>query len=251
MKIGNSFNTQSTNYIDQNRSATQGALSKIAASRELSGKDNATLLIADALNSQISSLTQGVQNSNEAVGMLQIADAALSNISKSSDKLEDLSVRYNNAALNSNQKNMLSQEFSATKNAMQDIIQETTYNGKAILNNSMNFETGMGVLSTGTLKVDDLTKLAIENQDGIQNFRDNLNTTRSNIGSSMQQFSAGITNSLSAVSNLTSAYGQISQSPMDVNINDFNQSQIKLDSSILAQSHQNDMLQKRISALLF
>lgn len=132
MKIG-SFHTQNTtNYINQNKSAAQEALSKIAASRELSGKDSANLLIADALGSQISSLSQGVQNSNEAVGMLQIADSTLSTVSQNADRLNELSVRYNSAALNNQQKDMLTSEFNATQRAMQDAISTTTYNGQPL-----------------------------------------------------------------------------------------------------------------------
>ena len=250
MKIGDSFNTQNLNYLNQNKNGVSDILSKIAATRELSGKDSANLLIADALNSQISTLTQGVQNSNEAVGILQVADAALSNISKSSSKLEELSVRYNNAALSTDQKNMLTQEFNATKQAMQDIVEETTYNGKALLNDSMSFETGAGVVSTGSLEVSGLDELSIEDQSAIQSFRENLNTTRSSVGSSMQQFAVSITNSLSAVSNLTSSASFMQESGMDTKINELNQNQTKLQSSILAQAHQSSLLQKRVSALL-
>ncbi|MBE0492286.1 MAG: flagellin [Sulfurospirillum sp.] len=250
MKIGNSFNTQNANYINQNKTLAEQALSKIGATRELSGKDTSNLLIADALNSQISTLTQGVQNSNDAIGILQIADASLANITINADKLQELSVRYNSAALNSDQKNMLTVEFNDTQKAMQDIVQSTTYNGKAILNDSMSFETGSGVVSTGPMEVGGLNGLSIENQDGIQNFRQNIDTTRASIGSSMQQFAVGITNSLAAVSNLTSAASQIQEAPMDTKINDFNLAQLKLESASMAQVHQNEMLQKRVSALL-
>ncbi len=250
MQISNSFNTQSINNINQNKANTESILSKIAAVRELSGKDGSNLMIADSLNSQISSLTQGVQNANDGIGMLQIADGTLSNLSQSADKLNQLSVRYNSAALNSDQKAMLQQEFSATTQAMQDMVQQTTYNGKQIFGQTMSFEMGNGSIDVSALQVSGIDSMSIDNQNSIQSFMDNLDQTRSDVGSAMNQFETSITNSLSAVSNLSSSKSNIEETPMDKKISDLNQNQLKLEVSMLAQAHQNNQLQKRISALL-
>jgi len=238
MTIGNSFNAGMTNYLNQNKTNTEETLSKIGAVRELSGQDSASLIIADSLNSQISSLTQEIQNSNDMVGMMQIADSAVLNMTENTQKLNDLSVRSNNAALNSDQKQMLNQEFQATKEVIQSISDNTSYNGKSLLSSEFNLEV------TG---IDDLS---IENQDSIAAFQDGLESLSSEIGSTTNQIEVSIANSLSAVSSLTSAYSNISEEPMDQKINDLTSNQIKLDASILAQNHQTQMLQQRMSALL-
>lgn len=250
MKIGNSFNTQALNDLNQHKTNTDSILSKIAATRELSGKDSANLMIADALNSQISTTTQGVQNANEAIGILQIADSTASNLSQSADKLNQLSVRYNNDALNSDQKSMLTSEFNSTKEAMQDMIDNTTYNSKPIFGEGMSFEMGNGTIDISSLEVGGIGELDITDQSTIQQYIDSLSNTRSDIGSAMQEFEVGVTNSLSAISNLTNSKSIIEESPMDTKIDDLNTNQTKLEASILAQAHKNDQLQKRISALL-
>lgn len=250
MKIG-SFHTQNTtNYINQNKNAAQEALSKIAASRQLSGKDSANLIIADALGSQISSLSQGVQNSNEAVGMLQIADSTLNTVSQNADRLNELSVRYNSAALNDEQKDMLTSEFNATQKAMQDAISATTYNGKSLFSESMSFETGSGMIAVSALQTQGLSELSIDNSQDIQSFIQNVDSTRSDIGSSLQEFEVSITNSLSALSNLTGSASNIEETPLDKIINDFAKGDLKLQSSLITQAHQNEMLQQRVTALL-
>ena len=238
MKIGNSFNTQISNNINQNKANTQETLSKIGAVRELSGKDNASLMIADSLNTQISSLTQEIQNSNDMVGMMQVADSAVTNIAENTQKLSELSVRNNNAALNSEQKQMLNQEFQATKETIQGIVDTTSYNGKSLLSSESNLEV------TG------IDKLSIDNQDSIATFQDTLGSLSSQIGATTNQNEVSIANSLSAVSNLTSSYANISETPLDVKVADLASNQIKLDASIMAQNHQTQMLQKRISSLL-
>jgi len=238
MTIGNSFNTGITNYLNQNKTNTEETLSKIGAVRELSGKDSASLMIADSLNSQISSLTQEIQNSNDMVGMMQIADSAVSNMTENTQKLNDLFVRNNNAALNSDQKQMLNQEFQATKEAIQSISDTTSYNGKSLLSSEFNLE------------VSGIDELSIENQDSIVAFQDSLESLSSQIGSTTNQIEVSIANSLSAVSNLTNSFANISEAPMGTKVNDLASNQIKLDASIIAQNHQTQMLQQRMSALL-
>ncbi len=238
MNIGNSFNTNSVNYINQNKTNTEETLSKIGAVRELSGKDSASLITSNAISSQISTLTQNIQNENESIAMRQIADSSLRNVYEDTNRLKELSVANNNAALNDAQKNFLKEEFQSTLNSMKDTIDGTQYNGKSLLTSELNLE------------VSGLDQLSLENQEGIEGFMTNLDELNSEIGSAMNRSEVSIANSLSAVSNLTSSYANISEEPMDQKLNDLATNQIKLESSIIAQNHQTDTIQKRISALL-
>ena len=238
MNIGNSFNTQTINYMDQNKTNTEETLSKIGAVRELSGQDSADLIISDSLSSQISTLTQNIQNENESIAMNQIADSSVQALSQSTDRLNQLSVANNNAALNSSQKDALSSEFQATVDSMQDIVDTTQYNDMQLLS------------SSGSLEVSGLDSLSIDNQEGISSFASSLDSLSSTIGSNVNQSSVSISNSLSAVSSLTNSYANISEEPMDTKISDLKTDQIKLDSSILAQTHQTQMLQQRMTTLL-
>lgn len=238
MKISSSSNTQVLNLITQNKSQTDLMLEKINATRELSGKDGANLVVSDALSSQIASLSQGVQNANETIGMYQIADASIQAIQSGADKLGDLSVRFNNATLGSDQKAMLQKQFNDISTSMQDIAAQTTYNGQNLLS------------STYGLDVSGLNNLSINDQEGIANFRENLTALSSTISSQLNSASSTITSSLTAMTNLSSANAQISEKPLDQKIAEISSDQIKLTSSVLTQIHQNNMMQQNISALL-
>lgn len=238
MKISSSSNTQVLNLITQNKSQTDLMLEKINATRELSGKDGANLVVSDALSSQIASLSQGVQNANETIGMYQIADASIQAIQSGADKLNDLSVRFNSAALGSDQKAMLQKQFNDISISMQDIAAQTTYNGQNLLS------------STYGLDVSGLNNLSINDQEGIANFRENLTALSSTISSQLNSASSTITSSLTAMTNLSSANAQISEKPLDQKIAEISSDQIKLTSSVLTQIHQNNMMQQNISALL-
>ena len=238
MKIGNSFNTQTANHINKNKTNTQETLSKIGAVRELSGKDDSTLIISNSISSQISTLTQNIQNENESIAMNQIVDSSLKSVYESADKLNELSVAHKNAALNSSQKDALNEEFQATVTSMKDVIETTKYNGKSLFTSAQNLEV------TG------VDSLNIENQDSISWLKEGLDSLNTNIRSEMNKSEVSIANSLSAVSNLTNSYANISKEPMDKKIGDLETNQIKLTSSIIVQNHQTQALQQRISALL-
>ncbi len=238
MKISSSSNTQILNTISQNKNNTDNTLEKIAATKELSGKDSASLVISDALSSQISSLSQSVQNANETVSMYQIADSSLQAIQAGTDRLNSLSVSYNNAALNSDQKAMLQNEFTSVSQSMQDIANQTTYNGQNILSSSYG------------LDVSGLGSLSIDNQQGINDFSQSVNSLSSTVGSRINSATSDINNALTTITNLSSANAQISETPMEQKVATDNTNEIKLTSSILAQVHQNSMMQQSLQALL-
>lgn len=238
MKVSSSSNTQVLNLITQNKSQTDVMLEKINATKELSGKDGANLVVSDALASQMAALSQGVQNANESIGMYQIADASIQAIQSGTDKLNDLSVRFNSATLGSEQKASLQKQFEDISTSMQDIAAQTTYNGQNLL--SSNY--GLNVSGLGDLNIKD--------QEGIANFRENLSSLSSTISSQMNSASSSITSSLTAMTNLSSANAQISEKSLDQKIAEISSDQIKLSSSVLTQIHQTSMMQQNISALL-
>ena len=238
MQINSGFSTQTTNMLNQHKTNTDAILSKIGATRELSGKDTANLVISDALASQISTLGQSIQNSNETVGMYQIADASLQVIQAGSEKLNELSVRYNSASLNSDQRAGLAGEFADITKAMQQMAQSSSYNGQSLLSQTFG------------LDVSGMSELSITDQEGIQAFSQNVSTLSSTVGSRINAEQVSLTNSLSAMSALSSANAQISEQPLDQKISNLTNEELKLNSALLAQTHQTTLMQQRISALL-
>lgn len=86
--------------------------------------------------------------------MYQIADSSLQAIQAGADQLNELSVRYNSASLNSDQKSMLNEEFNVINSAMQDIATQTTYNGQNLLSSNYGLDvTGLSELSVEDQRV--------------------------------------------------------------------------------------------------
>ena len=120
MKINNSNAMQQNHYLNNAQKSQDKALENIAAVRAISGIDSANLAIADSLRSQSSTIDQGVANAYDAIGVLQIADASLTNISQSADRLSELSVRMNSGIMTDAQKTMLRGEATRLTESIND-----------------------------------------------------------------------------------------------------------------------------------
>src|SRR5580692_6736119 len=75
-----------------------------------SGDDAAGLAVANGINSQISQLSQGVNNANDGLSQLQIVDGGLSNISTILNRLQTLATESASATFAGN-RTTLNQEF--------------------------------------------------------------------------------------------------------------------------------------------
>ncbi|EJF5383931.1 flagellin C [Campylobacter coli] len=248
MMISDASMMQQNYYLNNAQKASEKALENIAAVRAISGIDSANLAIADSLRSQSSTIDQGVANAYDAIGVLQIADASLTNISQSADRLNELSVKMNNAALSDSQKSMLRTEATRIQESINDSFNNATYNGKNVFQ-TMNFVAGSG---TETTNLNPLTTsgLSIDNQDSITNFMDQLGALRSEIGSSINAITSNINASVQNSINTKAAENNLLNNDMAKNVNDFNSNYLKENAAAFVAAQSNMQLQSKIASLL-
>ncbi len=248
MMISDASMMQQNYYLNNAQKASEKALENIAAVRAISGIDSANLAIADSLRSQSSTIDQGVVNAYDAIGVLQIADASLTNISQSADRLNELSVKMNNAALSDSQKSMLRTEATRIQESINDSFNNATYNGKNVFQ-TMNFVVGSG---TETTNLNPLTTsgLSIDNQDSITNFMDQLGALRSEIGSSINAITSNINASVQNSINTKAAENNLLNNDMAKNVNDFNSNYLKENAAAFVAAQSNMQLQSKIASLL-
>ncbi|EAI2035680.1 flagellin [Campylobacter coli] len=248
MMISDASMMQQNYYLNNAQKASEKALENIAAVRAISGIDSANLAIADSLRSQSSTIDQGIANAYDAIGVLQIADASLTNISQSADRLNELSVKMNNAVLSDSQKSMLRTEATRIQESINDSFNNATYNGKNVFQ-TMNFVVGSG---TETTNLNPLTTsgLSIDNQDSITNFMDQLGALRSEIGSSINAITSNINASVQNSINTKAAENNLLNNDMAKNVNDFNSNYLKENAAAFVAAQSNMQLQSKIASLL-
>ena len=107
-----------------------------------SGDDAAGLAIANSYRNNISEVTQGISNANDAVSQLQIVDGGLSNISTILDRLKTLATESASSAFTGNRAT-LNQEY-------QQLTAEITRQaGNINLNSGGSFNTNLNVYIGG------------------------------------------------------------------------------------------------------
>ena len=222
----------------------QTNLIKLSAQDKIDNSNNmADKMLYDNLNSDMLESQQEILNFNDAIGYMQIADNTLSNISDQTNELNTLSVASNNAALSSDQKAMISSQMQDIQNNISQTLSNTTYNGKNVFGSDFNIGDMSINLNLNSNSLD------ISNQKSILDFQKQIDSVRSDISSFMN-------NSLSNVDNLTNKVVNEANSKSNYeidlakNINEIKKEDLNLNASMIAQSHNTDILANSIKQLL-
>ena len=171
------LNNISAMYAENNLNQTQTSLQKTltqlsSGSRINSGADDAAgLSLANGLAANSAALTQSSTNASEGVGLLQVADGALSQVTNLLNRAITLSTEASNGTLNSDQMGAANSEFQSILDEITNIGSTTTYNGQQVFGNATGFAvfTGDGTVGGGfsdTIKLAALSNASVGDSTG-------------------------------------------------------------------------------------
>ncbi len=122
------------NQLSITSSSLQTTLFRLSSgSRINSGADDAAgLAIADGLRANISSLTQSSRNATDGIGLAQVADGALAQVTNLLNRAVTLATESSTGTVSDDQRTALDDEFTAIKAEIDRIGTDTTFNGTAI-----------------------------------------------------------------------------------------------------------------------
>jgi flagellin len=132
---------EAQNQLSITQSKLQNTLFQLSSgSRINSGADDAAgLAIANGMQANMSALTQSQANANNGVGMLQVADGALAQVTTLLNRAVTLATESANGTLNGDngtQRTALDAEYTQIKAEIDSIGANTTFNGTQIFSNS-------------------------------------------------------------------------------------------------------------------
>ena len=132
--LNNISSLQAQNSLNMNSASLNNTLNQLSTGRRInSGADDAAgLAIANGLQANVTALTQSVQNASDGVGLLQVADGALSQITTLLNRAVTLATESASGTVSSSQRTSLDAEFTSIKTEIDTIGQKTTYNGAAV-----------------------------------------------------------------------------------------------------------------------
>jgi flagellin len=166
------LNNLSAIYAENNLNNTNNSLQTVlqqlsSGSRINSGADDAAgLSLVNGLGANTAALTQSETNSTEGVGLLQVADGALSQVTSLLDRAITLATEASNGTLNTSQDAAANQEYQSILSEINNIGTTTTYNQNQVFTgNQSGVDIYTGDSSSTGASIDNLyfAKLAAAN----------------------------------------------------------------------------------------
>jgi len=270
--LNNIPSLQAQNQLALTGAALQNTLGQLSSgSRINSGSDDAAgLEIANGLNANITALTQSASNATDAVGELQTADGALSQITTLLNSAVTLATEAASGTVTSTQQAALDTQFQAISSEIGNIGANTTYNGQAIFSAGSSLAVFMSdgtSTGTSTLKVSlgqvdashlgtsggsavsissdaltDATKAASALTD-INNAISGVAALRGSLGASVNQLQAATNVMNNQVQNLTTGMSNIESANIGQDVADMTKYSILQQTGIAALQPSNQMQQ--------
>jgi flagellin len=146
------------NALNSTNSSLQSTLQQLSTgSRINSGADDAAgLSLVNGLQANQQALTQSETNATEGVGLLQVADGALSQVTNLLNRAVTLATEASNGTLNNSQLGAANQEYQSILSEINNIGTTTTYNQVQVFGTGQNVGIYTGDSSSTGASIDSL-----------------------------------------------------------------------------------------------
>lgn len=198
---------EAQNQLSITQSKLQNTLFQLSSgSRINSGADDAAgLAIANGMQANMSALTQSQANANNGVGMLQVADGALAQVTTLLNRAVTLATESANGTLNGDngtQRTALDAEYTQIKAEIDSIGANTTFNGTQIFSSS----------NASTLQSTNSTALAADGSDALGSSANTPEQLVLNAGGQTMTFSSDNGTALNGTSTVADLMNAINSS---------------------------------------
>jgi flagellin len=160
------------NNLNTTQSSLQNTLTQLSSgSRINSGADDAAgLSLANGLQANSAALTQSATNASEGVGLLQVADGALSQVTNLLNRAVTLATESSNGTLDTAQLQAANQEYNSILAEINNIGATSTYNNNAVFGSGgtqiYSGDSSTTGASTDTLNIAALTSATVGDSGG-------------------------------------------------------------------------------------
>jgi flagellin len=151
----NTAATITANALTKNERAMTQTMERLSTGQRINSAsdDAAGLAISSRMTSQINGLNMAVRNANDAISMIQTEDGAMIEVTNMLQRMRELAVQASSGTNSSTDRTSLDTEFSALAAQIQQIGDDTTWNGTLILDGAgvsgeQSFQVGANASQT-------------------------------------------------------------------------------------------------------
>ncbi|WP_321779280.1 flagellin [Sulfurimonas sp.] len=248
------MNVSNTNALANSSINLNSNLTKLSSgSRINSAADDASgMSIADKMSAQVRGLGQAIQNTNNAIGMVQIADGAMQEYSNILNDIRELTLKASNGIMNRSNRSIIQNEIDKLLSSANNIVNTTSYNGINILQEKgeFSFQTGanageeihidFGNASSILPSVDVLDSSKIEDSlKNIDKALESVGLIMSNLGAGQNALESNVRNISVSRINIASAESQIRDLDFAQESANFNKNKILDQTGVFALAQKN------------
>ena len=242
--------------LGTNQSALSKNLEKLSSGYRINraGDDAAGLAISESMRSQINGLNQATKNANDAIGLIQTAEGALTETHSMLQRLTTLASQSANGTYNTVARGNLQKEVNRLLEEINRISNDTDFNGvKPISAGTITFQIGPTAgerlaLTTCGMAASDISINTINvstlsgGNDAITKIKSAINKVsdyRADLGAAQNRLEHTVNNLKVTSENITAAESRIRDTDMADEITAFTKNNILLQASqsMLAQSN--------------
>lgn len=258
--------------LSTNQNALSKNLEKLSSGYKINraGDDAAGLAISEKMRSQINGLNQAVNNANDAIGLIQTAEGAMTETHSMLQRMKTLSTQAANGTYTETARKNIQSEIDALNKEITRIATTTEFNGEKPLspkaaNQALTFfigatadatnamTVGQQIMTAKELKLDkvavDTTTNAFKAMKSIDAAIDTVSTYRATLGAAQNRLEHTVNNLKVTSENITSAESRIRDTDMADEITAYTKNNILLQAAQSMLSQSNAMPQGVLSML--
>ena len=258
--------------LSTNQNALSKNLEKLSSGYKINraGDDAAGLAISETMRSQINGLNQAVNNANDAVGLIQTAEGAMTETHSMLQRMKTLSTQAANGTYTETARKNIKAEIDALNKEITRIATTTEFNGEKPLspkaaNQALTFfigatadatnamTVGQQIMTAKELKLEnvavDTTTNAFKAMKSIDAAIDTVSTYRATLGAAQNRLEHTVNNLKVTSENITSAESRIRDTDMADEITAYTKNNILLQAAQSMLSQSNAMPQGVLSML--
>lgn len=157
MKINYNVSAMTANNsLKKSDGALANSIQRLSSGLKINrAKDNAAgLAIAKRMNAQLIGLSVANDNANDGVSVIETADGALSEVHDILQRINELAVKGSNGTITESDRQAIQDEVEQLKQGLEQIVQNTEFNGQKILDGSFDLR---GYTDQNSVKVESYT----------------------------------------------------------------------------------------------
>ena len=260
--------------LSTNQSALSKNLEKLSSGYKINraGDDAAGLAISEKMRSQINGLNQAVNNANDAIGLIQTAEGAMTETHSMLQRMKTLATQAANGTYTSTARGNIKAELDALNKEITRIATTTEFNGEKPLSpdtktkgRNLTFFIGASADATNAMTVAQMTmtakaltieQIAVDNttnafkaMKSIDAAIDKVSTYRATLGAAQNRLEHTVNNLKVTSENITSAESRIRDTDMADEITAYTKNNILLQAAQSMLSQSNAMPQGVLSML--